>query len=305
MSIVAKKRGGAGTRGGARESGCGRRWKRVVPLAVLVVLAAVVAWRLADARKRVPPAAGNVAATPERPAAAPAAERAVARPECQSRLADEPPALQEVPAAAPQEPPPQRIVPAGRAGYYRMPDGTEFRFRLPPEGQTASLKVKGVLYRFDSEGNFTDISKPKVFDNPVENQLVGLSVEGGSFAPGLMMRHSDEDIAAALRKPVVINEDDPDDVREKKEAVAAMKREILAYMEQGGTYEDFVTEMASMARQERKMKRDGIRKIVSMLEEGRADEARDFYETYNRLLQESGYSALKLQMGLKERMGLE
>lgn len=268
------------------------------------MLAAIVAWMLvADARKRVPP--------PEETGEGAPAEVVVqaAADELKRATAADAEPLKSVPPEVPSEvadvpPEPQRIVPAGRPGYYRLPDGTEFRFKLPPEGRTASLKVKGVLYRFDSEGNFTDISKPKVFDNPVENQLVGLSVEGGSFAPGLMMRHSDEDILDALHKPVDIYDDDTDEVKAKKEAVAQMKAEILAYMEQGGTYEDFVTEMASMARQERKMKRDGIRKIVSMLEEGRTDEARDFYETYNGLLQESGYTALKLQMGLRERLGL-
>lgn len=314
MPIVVKKRSaGLGKRTTASgrqqgEGGCKRTaagW--AVGVAVLT-LSAIVAWWLAGARKRVPPVAGTEAAAPQtvlqgKASSASTAGETPAPPE-------QPPALEEHAsrraAHVPElwEEPPRRIVPSGRPGYYMLPDGTEFRFRLPPEGQTASLKVRGVLYRFDSEGNFENISKPKVFDNPVENQLVGLSVEGGSFASGLMMRHTDEDILAALNRPVEIHEDDSDEVKAKKEAVAAMKQEILAYMEQGGTYEEFVTEMASMARQERKMKRDGIRKIVSLLDEGRADEARDFYETYNGLLEESGYTPLKLQMGLKERMGM-
>ena len=198
----------------------------------------------------------------------------------------------------------RRIVPGSKPGYWALPDGTEFRFKLPPEGETASLKVKGVLYRFDSEGNFQDISKPKVFDNPVENKLVGMAVEGGSFSPGLMLRHSDEEIMAALNKPVEILPDDSEEVRAKKEAVAELKRDILDFMAQGGTYEEYVTEAASMARQERAMKRDGIRKIAAMLDAGDAEGARDYYETFNRVLQESGYSALKLQLGLAERLGL-
>ncbi len=198
----------------------------------------------------------------------------------------------------------RRIVPGSKPGYWALPDGTEFRFKLPPEGETASLKVKGVLYRFDSEGNFQDISKPKVFDNPVENKLVGMAVEGGSFSPGLMLRHSDEEIMEALNKPVEILPDDSEEVRAKKEAVAELKRDILDFMAQGGTYEEYVTEAASMARQERAMKRDGIRKIAAMLDAGDAEGARDYYETFNRVLQESGYSALKLQLGLAERLGL-
>lgn len=196
-----------------------------------------------------------------------------------------------------------KVRKGSKNGYYIMPDGKEHKFKLPPEGKTISMKFGGVLYRFDSEGNYVDISAPKPFDNPIENQLVGFSVEGGSFAPGLLLRHSDEEIMEALRKPVVINDDDSEQIKAKKQAVAEMKGVILDYIEQGGTYEQFVTDVAMFTKKERAAKKEGIRQLVALVREDRLEEARAFRSQLGKLLEEQGFSPLKLPIGLAEKLG--
>ena len=223
----------------------------------------------------------------------------------------EPPPSAEEPDASPapvESPPepaddPARVRRGSKEGFYIMPDGREHKFKLPPEGKTISMKFGGVLYRFDSEGNYVDISAPKPFDNPIENQLVGFSVEGGSFAPGLLLRHSDEEIMEALRKPVVISDDDSEQIKAKKQAVAEMKAVILDYIEQGGTYEQFVTDVAMFAKKERAAKKEGVRQLVALVKEDKLEEARAFRSQLGKLLEDQGFSPLKLPKGLAEKLG--
>lgn len=217
--------------------------------------------------------------------------------------------LAEIPS---NDPPPSspkeldfKVHKGSREGYWLMPDGKEHKFTLPKEGETVSKKYDGKLYRIDSEGNYTDITKPKIFDTPLENQLIGLSTEKGSFAPGFLLRHSDGEIIEALKKPVEIYDDDSEQVRFKKEAVAIMKQEILAYIEQGGTYEQFIQEMSAFTKKERMTKREGLRQIVALLKDGDAEAAKVFYHKFNDILKEQEFSPMVLHPDLMSEMGLE
>lgn len=189
------------------------------------------------------------------------------------------------------------------AAEVTLPNGRTLRIKLPPEGETRTIHAQGRIYELDSEGNIKDNTPPPVFDNPAEERLIGMAVEGGSFIPAFIKGMSDEAAVDLLMKPVVINEDDPPDVVVKKEAVAELKQTALAYIQEGGgTFDDFVDEMASYAKQERKLKGQGLRKVMKFLREGKVEEAKAFKAEFDAVMAEQGFPSLKLPKKFAEKM---
>ena len=181
-----------------------------------------------------------------------------------------------------------------KAGRMMLPSGKVITFKPPQEGQTTKVWAENKMWECDSEGDWKDVTPPELFDNPVENQLVGLAVEGGSFVPGLMKRFDDAYVIEILKKDVIINEDDSEEVVLKKQAVVEMKGMILDYIENGGTYAQFIDEMASVAQQERRLRASGIRKVMAMVRAGDIEGAKKFRAEFDQVLHEQQLGSFRL-----------
>ncbi len=190
-------------------------------------------------------------------------------------------------------------------GQMMLPDGRILTFEPPKAGSTKQVIAEGKIYECDAEGNFKDITPPSAFDNPFENMLVGLSVADGNFIPGLLQGYDQEAVLAMLKKEVVINDDDCEDIKMKKQAVAEMKQIILEYIDRGGTFDQFVSEMAEYAQQERILKRKGIHRILTLIREGKVEEAKRFKAEIDSLLVEQEFSALRLPKPIQEALDEE
>lgn len=192
-----------------------------------------------------------------------------------------------------------------RPGTMQLPSGKVLTFPTPKEGEFRIIHSHGKMYKCDSEGNWEDVTPKPIFDNSFEECLVGLSVDGGSFIPGMLMGLDEDSVRKMLEKQIVINEDDGEDVVAKKEAVAQMKAVILDYMDGGGKFDDFVMEMYQFSAQERTLKGKGLKRLSELIREGNIDAARAYRDTYDEVLSKQGFSALKLPKGLREALGEE
>ena len=286
-----------------RSSPAALRPRLLVALAVAAIAAAVAVCLL---RKGPPPSRTpppTDATIPVEPAATPSAiPSAVVRPAGPSATQPSapPPASPDVPAVV--EPQPAPRPQPGAIFPVAMPGGRMVRMRLPEEGATNIVHMQGSTYSIDSEGNVTDITPKAVFDNVFENQLLGMALEKGTFISGFVTQYTREQVVEMLQKPVEILEDDTDDVKAKKEAVADLKAAALQYLDEGGTWGQFVAEMQSYASAERSLKAKGMRKVLKLAREGKVDEARAFLEEYNGILKEQGYSELKLPARFAEKI---
>ena len=277
-----------------------RRPKRspVLPTAIaaIAIAAAVAIYlgaRAARLRQQPSPAVSD---TPTSPPKATPTSVADAAPTSPVKPA-QPPSEEEAPSRAPTN------AYVKRPGQMMLPNGQILTFTPPEPGTTTRVTAPGHIYECDSEGNWKDITPQKPFDNPVENSLVGLSMENGKFIPAFMLNHSDEEIMAALRREVVINQDDPEEVKLKKQAVAEMKAVILDYMEQGGTYRDFVYEMAAYVKAERKVKAAGIHKIVQLVKAGDIEGAKAYREELDKVLESQEFTKIRLPKHVAEAFG--
>lgn len=189
-----------------------------------------------------------------------------------------------------------------KPGQITLPDGQILTFTPPKNGDVKKIISSGKIYECDSKGNFKDITPQMPFDNSFENLLVELSIEDGMFVPGLLMGYSTDDVMFMLKKDVIINDDDPDDIKAKKNAVAEIKKIILEYIEGGGTFEEFVHSVGIYSAEERKIKRNGIHKIIRLINDDKIEDARLFEEEFNKVLQTYNFGPLKLPKKIKDAL---
>ena len=181
-----------------------------------------------------------------------------------------------------------------RPGAMQLPDGRVLTFAPPKEGEFRIVHSHGSMYKCDHLGNWVDVTPKPIFDNSFEEALVGLSSESGAFIPGMLLGIPYEDAIRMLTKPVVINEDDSEDVIKKKEAVAAAKEAILDYMKDGASLDDFVMEMRKQIAKERYIKGVTLKEIVTKLKEGKVQEAAEAKAAADKLLERKNMAPLKL-----------
>ena len=180
-----------------------------------------------------------------------------------------------------------------RPGAMQLPDGRVLKFSAPQEGEYRIVHSHGSTYKCDHLGNWEDITPKPIFDNAFEENLVSLASENGNFIPGMLMGLDDAEVVKMLKKPVQFSPDDSDEVRAKKESVAAAKEEILQYMIDGGTFDGFVKELREQTVQERGIRSMATKEIVTMLKEGRDQDAVRFTQELNTKLAEAGLRPMK------------
>ena len=246
--------------------------------ALAVVVGAGLAWRLVS-RQASPgpspePAHGKPAAVQKPAVPPPAAKPSAAKTNAVEKVAKKPPFVK-------------------RPGAMQLPDGRVLTFKPPKKGEFRIVHSHGSTYKCDHLGNWEDVTPKPVFDNAFEEALVGMATTG-NFIPGMLMGLDRETAIKMLTKPVVINEDDSEDVVAKKEAVAQAKAAILDYMKDGASLDDFVMEMRRQIVREKLIRGTAIKEIVASLKAGRVKDAADMRDAANRMLEKDSLPALKL-----------
>ncbi len=179
-------------------------------------------------------------------------------------------------------------------GQALLRSGRILTYKPPKEGESVTIYDSGLFYTCYADGTY-DVKEPKpVFDNMFDEQLISVAMPGKTFLPGVLLNHTEEELIAMLGREVVISPDDPPDIVDKKEAVAALKKFLIDYLNGGGSYEDFIEEMSNYSRTEWRLHVDGINKIYEFIENGKPEEAAIFVEKYNAILSEQEFSPLRL-----------
>lgn len=192
---------------------------------------------------------------------------------------------------------------AKQAEESKMPASTEV---IQASVSIESTIVEGVI-EAGQQANLVveeDKNKPKpmpygvlskqYFDNNIENQLEKLGIPGRGVAMILPNRLSQEEILEILRRPIQIFEDDDEDTVAAKERAAAMKTAALKYIEDGGTYDEFVHEMAKTSNEEAELSRTARTEMMRILKTDGYEAAEAYIEEVNPTLKEAGLKEMKI-----------
>ena len=145
----------------------------------------------------------------------------------------------------------------------------------------------------------------KFFDNQVENQLEVLSNRAVRFKNLPRTRLSEAEVMEYLRKPIEINEDDDEETVAAKERTAEMKTLALKYIEEGGTYEQFIQEQAKASTEEAETRRAVHAEAVRILKSEGLQAAEESLSEVNPQLKEAGLKEVAIPLALRRKAEVE
>lgn len=182
-----------------------------------------------------------------------------------------------------------------KPGTMQTPDGRVLTFPVPAPGEFRIVHSHGAVYKCDHEGNWVDVTPKPVFDNAFEENLIGMNLQNGSFIPGMLLGLDKNEVMKMLRKPVMIDEGDSEEIIRKKTAAAEVKQLALDYMETtGASFDDFVMEMRKTSAIQRGLTAGTLKDIVGFLKKGDIKSAALYRDTLNEKFKELGLPSAKI-----------
>lgn len=245
------------------------------------------------------------APAPQAPGAEPPAPDTGSVLEAPSATPDAPP-----PTHPTTEPPAPSAPPAAtnsfvkRPGTLMLPSGKILTFPPPAPGKVEMIYADGHLYECDSEGNWTDKTKRKLFKTAFELNFLGLALDGGRFIPTFLLGLDQDKVVEILKKDYVAIGDETEEELAQIQAYLEMKAAALDYIEQGGKFDDFVSDIASFVQAERNVRAKSLRQVMLLYKEGRYDEARSRALELEKILKEQGYKPMTIPPHVREKLGI-
>jgi hypothetical protein len=210
------------------------------------------------------------------------------------------PAAKPAPAPATNAPPPF----VKRPGALQLPDGKVLTFPAPKEGEIRKVYAYGHMYECDHEGNFRDVTKRQLFSTAFEANFLGLAVEDKPFIPAFLKGLDQDEVKKMLLKPYDAKGDETEEEMAQLKSYHEMRLAALQYMEEGGSFDEFVDYFAKQVKEERETNALCLREVMTLYKQGKLDEAKEMAEAANALKKQKGLNELKLPAHVRERLGL-
>ena len=254
--------------------------------ALAVVLGAGLAWwlvsRSASTEPAPEPAPGKPAAVPK-PAVPKPAKAGATNAQAKAEKPSKP------------EPPPFQK----RPGAMQLPDGKVLTFPAPKEGEIRKVYAYGHMYECDSEGNFRDITPRKLFHTAFEGNFLALAVEGKTFIPAFLTGLDQNEVKEILKKNYQPIGDETEEEMAQLKAYDDMRCAALQYMEEGGSFDDFVMDFANYEKKSRETNAMCLREVMTLCKEGKIQEAKEMAEAATKLMEQKGLRPFKLPPHVK------
>lgn len=143
-----------------------------------------------------------------------------------------------------------------------------------------------------------------VFDN-VSDQIIAMAASGaesGSVMPPMpIMDNADEAFIKSLERDIVINDDDPDEVKSLKKNVMTIREEIRQLMNEGHSFADVIREHRDIVNHGVEMRREAIRTIKEFVDGGDREAAKECLEKFNEVLAGMGIQGVEMPLTDEER----
>ena len=192
----------------------------------------------------------------------------------------------------PEKPAPPPYV--KKPGQMQLPNGKILTFPAPKEGETRKVYAYGHMYECDSEGNFRDITPRKLFHTAFEGNFLGLAVEDKPFIPAFLKGLDQNEVKKILEKNYQPIGDETEEEWTQLKAYDDMRCAALQYMEEGGTFDEFVDYFANQVKKERQTQAMCLREVMTLYKEGKIAEAKEMAEAAAALKEKQGLKSFKL-----------
>ncbi len=153
---------------------------------------------------------------------------------------------------------------------YRMPDGKKLK-----------------KYRY---------SVPSIWKSSTDQLLhMALSTPPGVVMPPLPIGGGNltGEFEESLKTPIVINDDDNEEVREAKERIIEARKTVKRLLAEGYTFEDILADHEAQNAQDAQTRQEVIERIEEFKREGDIDNAREYMTRANELLRNAGITEVR------------
>jgi len=145
-------------------------------------------------------------------------------------------------------------------------------------------------------------ARKPVFDNASDDQLA-MAVSGGgtqAIAPIPMTATSEQEFLESLKKPIVINDDDPENVKRIKEAVKEAREAMKQLMDGGMSYREALAEHQKLVNENVETRNQCMAELKQLVDAGDREGAEHYLKTMNVALEQMGIPALTMPMSREE-----
>ena len=181
-----------------------------------------------------------------------------------------------------------------RPGAMQLPDGQVLTFPAPKDGEIRKVYAYGHMYECDSEGNFVDVTPRQLFHTAFEGNFLALAVEGRTFIPAFLTGLDQDEVKAILMKNYEPIGDETEEEMAQLKAYDDMRCAALQYMEEGGSFDDFVMDFANYEKKSREANAMCLREVMTLCKEGRIEEAKEMALAASKLMEQKGLRPFKL-----------
>ena len=156
-----------------------------------------------------------------------------------------------------------------RPGAMQLPNGKVLTFPAPKPGEIRKVYAYGHMYECDSEGNFRDITPRKLFHTAFEGNFLALACEGKTFIPAFLTGLDQEEVKEILKKNYEPIGDETEEEWAQLKAYDELRCAVLQYMEEGGSFDDFVMDFANYEKKSRETNAMCLREVMTLCKEGK------------------------------------
>ena len=145
-------------------------------------------------------------------------------------------------------------------------------------------------------------ARKPVFDNASDDQLA-MAVSGGgtqAIAPIPMTATSEQEFLESLKKPIVINDDDPENVKRIKAAVKEAREAMKQLMDGGMSYREALAEHQKLVNENVETRNQCMAELKQLVDAGDREGAEHYLKTMNIALEQMGIPALTMPMSREE-----
>jgi hypothetical protein len=146
-------------------------------------------------------------------------------------------------------------------------------------------------------------SRPPVFKHMTDDLIsMAMGSSGGGQMPPLPLSGNlDKEFLESLKDPIVINDDDTEEIKERKRIVAETRKEIDALMKQGISFRAILAEHEKVFNENAQIRAEANAELRKICEEGDAEGVQKYLDTINAAFQEMGIEELRMPKTKEER----
>jgi hypothetical protein len=145
-------------------------------------------------------------------------------------------------------------------------------------------------------------ARKPVFDNASDDQLA-MAVGGGgtqAIAPIPMTAASEAEFLKSLERPIMISEDDSEQVKRLKEAVRDARKAMKRMMDEGKTYNEALAEHQKLVNENVDTRNQCAAELKALVDAGDKAGAEQYIRTMNIALEQMGIEPLEMPLSRDE-----